>query len=93
MNSKFALPVIEIPRGINKSDFCLEYISNNLNIEELSRQTYETAYKCFSISNINAIFNKILDDLKINSAKYSEFNLNKIEDKKVKHNTQVYYLS
>ena len=86
LNSKFALPVIEIPRGINKSDFCLEYITNNLNIEKLSRQTYEIAYECFSISNINAIFNKILDDLRINSAKYSEFNLNKIENEQVKYN-------
>ena len=51
LNSKFSLPVIEIPRGINKSDFCLEYISNNLNIEgPLGKKSFNLDLEIFDIN-------------------------------------------
>tara|TARA_Y100000589_G_C27192085_1_gene645211 strand:- start:1559 stop:2809 length:1251 start_codon:yes stop_codon:yes gene_type:complete len=85
LNKKYILPVIEIPRGLNKSDFCLDYINNDLQVEQLSKQTYDAAYNGFNTSNINQFFHKILNDLKFRQAKFSKLNLNKIESKIVKN--------
>ena len=85
LNKKYILPVIEIPRGLNKSDFCLDYINNELKVEQLSKKTYDAAYNGFNTSNINEFFNKIFNDLKFKQAKFSKINLNKIESKIVKN--------
>lgn len=92
LDKKYILPVIEIPRGINKSDFCLNYIKSNLKVEELSRETYDVAYQGYSINNINKIFNKVIADLRLRPAKYSALNLNKIEEEKVKYNYMKFIL-
>ena len=80
---KIKIPVIEIPRGVNKANYCFEYLKNIKDIEGISRKTHELVYESFMPSDINLEFQKLLNDIKAGSVKYSNVNLSKLEFNKV----------
>ena len=94
LNKDFKLPIIEVPRGINKSKFCFDYIyKNNLDIEELSKKTYYAATKAYDIDGIKNIFLDVLNDIKYNSSKYSVIKLSKNELSIVRSNYNKFYFN
>ena len=93
LNKDFKLPIIEVPREVNKSDFCFDYINKkNIDIQELSRETYESAMKAYNPESIKNVFLNVLNDIETGSAKYSNIKLSKIEDDIIKFKYSNFYL-
>lgn len=70
------IPVVEIPRGVNKANYCLEYLNKNKNnIQEISRNTFRSVYESYMPNNINFELKKLLDEILNSPSKYSDLYL------------------
>ena len=84
--SEKIIPVVEVPRGVNYGDYCLNFLKrSDFDSDLFSRKTYESVYQTYKIENINLYFLNFLDEININSKKSNEYNFNKKEKEIIKY--------
>lgn len=78
------IPFIEVPRGINQGEYCLNYLKKkDINIQYLSRKTFDAAKETYDIKNVIQFFENIINDLKSNSPKFSKINFSRSQKHKI----------
>jgi len=87
------IPVVEIPRGVNKANYCLEYLKKNKNnIQKISRKTFESVYESYMPNNINLELSKMLNEILNSPSKYSNYNFSNYQWNLLKNSYLQFYI-